>query len=152
MIRNNKPPVNTTWPAYLISPCWYNNTEYTDVYEFFGFNKTEALYASFQYSSSDPSVLQEALDSNKGPLNYTYMADKVAADPFKKAVFDSCVVESTPLSQYNLEDFVYKLFDGNVTGQALAQGGSDGVQDPKEVSIFTLCFFSAPSGSQMLLA
>ncbi|CAL3969892.1 unnamed protein product [Diplocarpon coronariae] len=129
-IRDNKPAVNSTWPTFMISPCWYNNTKYENVYEYLGFNMTEAQYGWAGYGKYSSVSLEAVIAAGDGPLNYTYMNATSARDPHKKAVFDSCVVPSTPLAVQNLQSFAYGLLDGTVTGQNLAQGGSNGIQNP----------------------
>ncbi|KAK2626365.1 hypothetical protein QTJ16_004627 [Diplocarpon rosae] len=129
-IRNYKAAVNSTWPTFMLSPCWYNNTKYENVYEYLGFNMTEAQYGWAGYSQSSSPSLEAVVAAGDGPLNYTYMDVISATDPHKKAVFDSCVVPSIPLAIQNLQSFAYGLLDGTITGQNLAQGGSDGVRNP----------------------
>lgn len=127
----------------MLSLCWYNNTEYKNLYEYLDLNMTEAVYSYILYEVTyDLSSLQEVVDSGDGPLNYTYMAEKTSIDPHKKAVFDACVVQSTPLAYSNLNQFLYNFFDGNVTGQHIAHGGSNGIPNPGKLWASTLIQYS----------
>ncbi|KAH9204479.1 hypothetical protein DL95DRAFT_116049, partial [Leptodontidium sp. 2 PMI_412] len=126
-MRNNKPPSNETFPTYMLSPCWYNNTEYQNVYEYLGFNMTAALWDNI---GMDTDEISAALAEGNGPLNYTYMSTFVASDPHKKAIFDACVIDSHYLAYVNLASFLQKLLNGNVTGIYMAHGGSDGRPNP----------------------
>ncbi|KAL5318279.1 hypothetical protein ACEPPN_013338 [Leptodophora sp. 'Broadleaf-Isolate-01'] len=126
--RDNHPPSNESVPAYMLSPCWYNNTEYKNIYEYLELNMTQALWG-YSFDSSDAS-LSERVASGKGPLNYTYMADKVSSDAQKKAVFDACVVNATPLAYANLALFLQRFLKGSATGLFMDRGGSDGRPNP----------------------
>jgi len=125
--RNTKLPSNETYPSYMLSPCWYNNTEYENLYEYLGFNMTAALWNQI---SLDQDGIAMALAKGNGPLNYTYMSSVVADDPHKKAVFHGCVVDSHYLAFINLSSFMQKMLNGNVTGLYMAHGGSDGRENP----------------------
>ncbi|PVH73496.1 hypothetical protein DL98DRAFT_538297 [Cadophora sp. DSE1049] len=125
--QHTKLPSNETYPSYMLSPCWYNNTEYENVYEYLGFNMTAALWNNIAMSQDG---IAAALAKGKGPLNYTYMSSAVADDPHKKAVFDACVIDSHFLASINLGSFLQKMLNGNVTGVFMAHGGTDGRQNP----------------------
>ncbi|KAK0123470.1 hypothetical protein ONS96_010453 [Cadophora gregata f. sp. sojae] len=125
--RSNKLPSNETYPSYMLSPCWYNNTEYENVYEYLGFNMTAALWNNVLLS---PDSINAELAKGKGPLNYDYMSAHVANDPPKKAVFDACVIDSHFLASINLSSFLQKLLNGNVTGTFMKRGGTDGRENP----------------------
>ncbi|KAH7314336.1 hypothetical protein BKA65DRAFT_516622 [Rhexocercosporidium sp. MPI-PUGE-AT-0058] len=126
--RHNHPPSNVVYLAYVLSPCWHNNTEYKNVYEYLEFNMTEALW-NYKLDSSDAS-LAERLASGNGPLNYTYMETKVALDPQKKGVFDACVINATPLAYSNLDLYLRRFLKGNVTGLHMDRGASDSRPNP----------------------
>ncbi|KAH7391646.1 hypothetical protein BKA64DRAFT_747158 [Cadophora sp. MPI-SDFR-AT-0126] len=125
--HNTKLPSNDTYPSYMLSPCWYNNTEYENVYDYLGFNMTAALW---NHASLHQDDIAAALATGKGPLNYTYMTSAVADDAHKKAVFDGCVVDSHFLAAINLREFLQKMLNGSVTGMFMARGASDGRPNP----------------------
>ncbi|KAL2065319.1 hypothetical protein VTL71DRAFT_2988 [Oculimacula yallundae] len=119
---------NATFPAYLLSPCWYNNTEYKNIYEYLGFNVTEALWnygLDIGFGNPAPTFGHE-----KRRLNLTYMEEKVESDLQKKTLFNPCVVKSTRLEDLNLADFLYQFLEGNVTGSNMVRGTTEGISDP----------------------